>query len=59
MDTNLKLEDQGHPLDYIGFNIKKLEDESYEFTQPALTQQIIKDVSLYPKSATKPIPMCA
>jgi len=59
MDTNLKLEDQGHPADYVGVNIKKLEDESYEFTQPALTQQIIKDVGLDPKSATKPIPMCA
>ena len=36
-----------------------MEDESYEFTQPALTQQIIKDAGLDPKSATKPIPMCA
>ena len=59
MGSKLKLEDQGHPADYVGVNIKKQEDESYEFTQPALTQQIIEDVGLGPKSTTKPIPMCA
>ena len=38
---NLKIEDQGHPADYIGVNINKLPNNSYEFTQPALTRQII------------------
>jgi hypothetical protein len=59
MGSKLKLEDQGHPADYVGVNIKKQEDGSYEFTQTALTQQIIEDVGLGPKSTTKPIPMCA
>ena len=59
MDTNLKLEYQGHPADYVGVNIKKLEDESYEFKHHAPTQQIIKDVGLGPKTTMKPIPICA
>jgi hypothetical protein len=32
----LNIEDQGHPADYVGVNIKKLRDGSYEFTQRAL-----------------------
>ena len=55
--SKLKLEDQGHPSDYVGVNIKKQRNKSYEFTQPALTQQIIKDVGLGPRTTKKPIPM--
>jgi hypothetical protein len=43
-DLNLKIEDQGHPADYVGVNISKLRDGSYEFTQRALIDSIIKDV---------------
>jgi hypothetical protein len=32
-DLGLNIEDQGHPTDYVGVNIKKLKDGSYEFTQ--------------------------
>ena len=39
---NLKIEDQGHPTDYVGFNISILENNSYKFTQPALARQIIE-----------------
>ncbi len=28
----LNIEDQGHPADYVGVNINKLRDGSYEFT---------------------------
>jgi hypothetical protein len=35
-DLGLNKEDQGHPADYVGVNIKKLQDGSYEFTQRAL-----------------------
>ena len=56
---NLKIEDQGHPADYVGVNINKLPDNSYEFTQPALTHHIIDDIGLGPNATTKPIPMCA
>ena len=39
-DLNLKIEDQGHPADYVWVNIS----ESYKFTQRALIDSIIKDV---------------
>jgi hypothetical protein len=39
-------EDQGHPADYVGVNIKKLKDGSYEFTQRALIDSIVNDVGL-------------
>jgi hypothetical protein len=54
-DLGLNIEDQGHPADYIGVNIKKLKDGSYEFTQRALIDSIIKDVGLT-DSKTKPVP---
>ena len=57
--NNLKTEDQVHPADYVGVNISRLENDYYEFTQPALTHQIIEDVGLVPKATTKPIPMSA
>ena len=58
-DSKLKLEDQGHPADYVGVNKKKQGNRSYEFTQPSLTQQIIEDVRLSSKTTPKPIPVCA
>ena len=58
-DSKLKIEDQGHPADHVGVNIKKQGKVSYEFKQPALTQQIIEDVRLGPRTTPKPIPMCA
>jgi hypothetical protein len=42
----LKIEDQGHPADYVGVNIKKMRDGSYYFTQRALINAIIKDFNL-------------
>ncbi len=51
----LNIEDQGHPADYVGVNIKKLKDDSYEFTQRALIDSIINDVGLT-DSKTKPVP---
>jgi hypothetical protein len=32
-DLGHNIEDQGHPTDYVGVNIKKLKNGSYEFTQ--------------------------
>ena len=54
-DLGLSIEDQGHPADYVGVNIKKLKDNSYEFTQRALIDSIISDVGLT-DSKTKPVP---
>jgi hypothetical protein len=51
----LNIEDQGHPADYVGVNIKKPQDGSYEFTQRALIDSIIKDVGIK-DSKTKPVP---
>jgi len=54
-ESGLNIEDQGHPADYVGVNIKKLKDGSYEFTQRALIDAIIADVGL-DNSTTKPVP---
>jgi hypothetical protein len=32
-EIGLNIEDQGHPADYVGVNIKKTREGSYEFTQ--------------------------
>jgi hypothetical protein len=40
------IEDQGHPADYVGVNIKKLKDGFYDFTQGALIDSIINDIGL-------------
>jgi hypothetical protein len=49
------IEDQGHPADYVGVNIKKLKDGSYEFTQQVLIDFIIDDVGLK-DAKVKPVP---
>ena len=38
---NIDIEDQGHPADYLGVKNKKHQDNSYKFTQQALTDSII------------------
>jgi len=42
----LNIEDQGHPADYVGVNIKKHKDGTYELTQRALIDSIITDAGL-------------
>jgi hypothetical protein len=54
-DTGLNIEDQGHPVNYVGVNIKKLRDGSYEFTQRALIDAIIANVNLT-DAKVKPVP---
>ncbi len=54
-DLGLNIEDQGHPADYVGVNIKKLRVGSYEFTQCALIDSIINDVGLK-DAKVKPVP---
>jgi hypothetical protein len=54
-DSGLNIEDQGHPADYVGVNIKKLQDGSYEFTQRTLIDAIIDDVVLK-DAKVKPVP---
>jgi hypothetical protein len=45
-DRGLYIEDQGHPADYVGVNIKKLQDGSDDFTQRPLNNSIIGDAGL-------------
>ncbi len=54
-NLGLNIEDQGHPADYVGDNIKKLKDGSFEFTQRALIDSIIDDVGLK-DAKVKPVP---
>jgi hypothetical protein len=54
-DLGHNIEDQGHPADYVGVNIKKLQDGSYEFTQCALFNSIINDAGLE-DAKVKPVP---
>ncbi len=54
-DLGLNIEDQGHPADYVGVNIKKLRDGSYEFTQRALIDSIIIDFGLK-NAKVNPVP---
>jgi hypothetical protein len=42
----LKIENQGHPANYIGVSIKRFKGGGIEFTQQALIDSIIEDVGL-------------
>jgi hypothetical protein len=54
-ELGLNIENQGHQADYVGVNIKKLQDGSYEFTQRILIDAIINDVGLK-DAKVKPVP---
>jgi hypothetical protein len=54
-DLGLNIEYQGHPADYAGVNIKKIQDDSYELTQRTLIDSIISDVGLK-DAKVKPVP---
>lgn len=60
----LDIEDQGHPADYVGANILKSSNRSYEFSQRGLKESIVKDIglthsrrckSVVPVSTSKPM----
>jgi hypothetical protein len=51
----LDIEDQGHPADYVGVNIRRLKNGSCEFTQQALIDAIIADANLT-DAKVKPVP---
>jgi hypothetical protein len=54
-ELGLNIVDQEHPADYVGVNIKRLRDGSYQFTQHALIDAIIDDVGLE-DAKVKPVP---
>ncbi len=45
-NLELDIEDQGHPADYIGVNIKRIKDSSIKLSQQALINTIIEDADL-------------
>jgi hypothetical protein len=55
-DIGLQIEDQYHPSDYVGVNIKRLPDGSYKFSQQTLIDSNIADEGLTPQDFTKPVP---
>ncbi len=40
----MKIEDQGELSDYLGIKIERKSDGTLEWTQPTLTQSILKDL---------------
>jgi hypothetical protein len=55
-NAGLNIEDQGHPSDYVGVNVRKNKDGSYELSQRALIDSIIKDTGMDDVKTTKPVP---
>jgi len=45
-NLDLDIEDQGHPADYVGVNIKRIKDGSIKLSQRALIDTIIQDADL-------------
>ncbi len=46
MEQTFKIEDQGELSDYLGIKIERKADGTLEWTQPTLTQSILKDLKL-------------
>jgi len=46
LGKTFKIEDQGNLSDYLGLKIERKPDGTLEWTQPTLTQSILKDLKL-------------
>jgi hypothetical protein len=46
LEKTFKIEDQGNLSDYLGIKIERKPDGTLEWTQPTLTQSILKDLKL-------------
>jgi len=55
-DIVLKVDDQGHPADYVGVNINNDNKGHYHFSQVALIDAIIEDVGLTRSHKVKQVP---
>ncbi len=53
----LDIEDQGHPSNYVGVNIRHFKDGSYEFTQQALIEANLDDFVVVSSIKIKQVPM--
>jgi hypothetical protein len=54
-NAHLDIEDQGHPADYVGVNIKQSRDGTIDLTQRALIDTIIEECNVS-GVYTKPVP---
>ena len=54
--AKLKVEDMGHPNDYVGVNIKRQSDGSCNFVQTGLIDSIIEDCGLTKSRKFKQVP---
>ena len=54
-NLDLDIEDQGHPADYVGVNIKRMKDGSIGLSQHGLIDTIIQDADLQ-DSKVKAVP---
>lgn len=55
-DVKLKVEDMGHPNDYVGVNIQRQDDGSFHFVQTGLIDTIIADCGLTNSYKKKQVP---
>ena len=46
LGKTFKIEDQGELSEYLGIKIERKSDGTLEWTQPTLTQSILKDLKL-------------
>ena len=61
-EYNWKMSDEGTVTEYLGINIKKLEDGGYRLTQPGLAQKVLEATgmtkcspAITPNSSDKPL----
>ncbi len=45
-EMGLHIDEQGHPANYVGVNIKEIPDGSYVFSQLALIEAILRAIGL-------------
>ena len=55
-NANLKVEDMGHPNDYVGVNIQQQSDGTFHFTQQGLIDSVIADCGLATSFKKKQVP---
>ncbi|KAL7530988.1 hypothetical protein ACHAWF_008366 [Thalassiosira exigua] len=55
-DAKLKVDDMGHPNDYVGVNLQQQSDGTFHFVQTGLIDQVIADCGLSNSTKKKQVP---
>ncbi len=58
-EMGICIDNQGHPVDYVSVNIKKLPDGSHVYTKLALIEAILKDLGMSSSHKIKYVPKSA